>query len=70
MKRNALLIFIRDPNSTEAEAFYRDIPTLFGFIIRGFIWDIPILFFLMCLLRALFQASLTLAALIALSLNP
>ena len=24
---------------------YRDIPTLLGFIIRGFIWDIPILIF-------------------------
>ena len=27
------------------KAFYRDIPTLLGFIMRGFIWDIPILIF-------------------------
>ena len=33
------------PKSAEAEAFYGDIPTLLGFIIRGLIWDIPILIF-------------------------
>ena len=29
----------------EAQAFYKDIPTLLGLIIRGFIWDVRILAF-------------------------
>ena len=27
------------PIRTEAYAFYRDIPALLGFIVRGFIWE-------------------------------
>ena len=37
--------YIRDPKSTEAEAFCRDIPTLLALLLRGFIWDISILIF-------------------------
>ena len=36
---------IMEPERTSAEAFDRDIPTLLGFIIRGSIWDIPVLIF-------------------------
>ena len=32
-------------NGHRQKHFYGDIPTLLGFIVRGFIWDIPILIF-------------------------
>ena len=45
---------------SSASAPCRDIPTLLGFIIRGFIWDIPILIFAYVLLGALVIALPTL----------
>ena len=38
-------ILARDPKAHKHKHLIRDIPTLLGFMIRGFIWDIPILVF-------------------------
>ena len=37
---------------------YRDVPTLLGFMIRGLIWDIPVLIFAYVLFGALLKGSL------------
>ena len=51
--RVTLEAVVKGPKGTQAKAFYRDIPTLFGFIVRGFMWDIPILILAYVLLVAL-----------------